>query len=64
MLLTAILGHEISHELLDPVVLHGRITASPDESLVLQAVLSPHDVWDDSDLINIAKQIEDSSHKH
>ena len=44
MLLTAILGHEISHELLDPVVLHGRITASPDESLMLQALLYPHDV--------------------
>lgn len=32
MLLTAISGHEMSHELLDPVVLHGHGTATADES--------------------------------
>lgn len=32
MLLTAILDHEMSHELLDPVIFHGHVTATPDES--------------------------------
>lgn len=32
MLLAAMSGHEMSHELLDPVILHGHITATPDAS--------------------------------
>ncbi len=39
VLLTAILGHEMSHELLDPVVLCDRITVTPDESNAASSAL-------------------------
>ena len=35
----AILGHEMSHELLDPVVLHGHGTVTPDETNVANSTL-------------------------
>lgn len=39
MVLTAILGHEMSHESLDPFILHCHVTATPDESNAANSAL-------------------------
>lgn len=54
MVLTAILGHEMSHELLDSFILHGHVTAT----LMLQTLLCSM-MWDCISFINTAKQIQD-----